>query len=61
MTREEKIAATDAIVRDLFAKGGPMRPTAIRGSGRVSVKVKHRPSPVLEAEQRRLIKTWGKS
>ena len=51
MTREQKIAAMDAIVRDLFARGGPQRPTNL-GTGKYL-----RPS-VLEIEQMRLLKTW---
>jgi hypothetical protein len=58
MTRQEKIEATDAIVRDLFAKGGPQRP--VSAGWYTEKKPAHRECPALLREQRRLIRTWGR-
>jgi len=62
----------DRIVREIFANGGPQRPVPARldidkngnptwCGKRLDGYRKPEPDPCLEAEQRRLIRTWRKS
>jgi len=51
------LAATNEVVRDLWAKGGPMRPVS-GGSYFRDKHIKLSASEVLEAEQQRLMRTW---
>jgi hypothetical protein len=56
MTRDE----FDAMVRDLFRNGGPMRP--VSGGWKITTaRKKPGSSAVLEAELQRLVRTWGKA
>jgi hypothetical protein len=55
--RAQKIAAQDEIVREMFANGGPMRPTAIKK--RESVRARSVRN-VLQEEHDRLVRTWEK-
>lgn len=58
-TKEEiarMIAATEEITRDLFARGGPQRPSPMKRVERVKPSTE---CPALLAEQQRLIKTWN--
>lgn len=56
----------DAIVKDIFSNGGPMRPAnggyVIRQKPACHPpkKRKEKPCPALLGEQKRLIKTWNK-
>ena len=47
----------DAIIRDIFSNGGPMRPSD--GGARVIRLGAPKECPALLAEQQRLIKTWS--
>jgi hypothetical protein len=75
MTKKEFDAAealTDRIVRELFANGGPQRPTDMRKAAIIppgfenvisctkSLPRKDVENPVLLKEQQRLMRTWNK-
>lgn len=63
MKLKDQKDAMDAIVRELFRNGGPMRPA--NGGSRISIEQVatspagwRKPDPCLMREQKRLIKTW---